>query len=158
MSRKLKKLGEHFYGCKLINSEECDKAYFEYVEILSDQATKELANNFDGSFDNFYFYKLGIGSRCPAFSKIVKLVCVLFHGQAEVEQGFSQNKSTMRTNTLENTIIAKRQIRSHLKCNDLTASNIVISKDMLQSVRMSSSKYRLYLESKKNESKKKISI
>ena len=41
--RRFKKLGEHFYGCKLINSEECDKAYFEYVDILSNQATKELA-------------------------------------------------------------------------------------------------------------------
>ena len=77
-SRRFKKLRGHFYGCKLINSEECDKAYFEYVEILSDQETKELANNFDGSVDNFYFHKLGIGSRCPAFSKIVKLVCVFF--------------------------------------------------------------------------------
>ena len=43
---------------------------------------------FDGSVDNFYFQKLGIGSRCPAFNKIVKLVCFFFHDHAEVEHGF----------------------------------------------------------------------
>jgi len=80
------------------------------------------------------------------------LVCILFHGQAEVEQGFSQNKSSMRTNMLENSIVAKPKIKSHLKCNKLTASNI--SKDLLQSVKASSSRYKLFLESKKNENKK----
>ena len=102
----------------------------------------------------FYFQKLDIGSRFPDFSKIVKLVCILFYGQAEVDQGFSQNKSSMRTNMLENSIVIKRLIKSHLKCNELTASNILISKDLLQSVKASSSRYKLFLESKKNENKK----
>ena len=149
MSKKFYSL--QFFGCKLINSEECDKAYFEYVDILLNQATKELANNFDG-IDNFYFQKLGISSRCPAFSKIVKQVCVLFHDQTEVEQGY-KNKSSMRTNMLENTIVTKRQIKSHLKCNERTASNILISKDMLQSVRASAIT-SFVLETKKNENKK----
>ena len=70
-------------------------------------------------------------------------------GQEEVEQGFSQNKSSMRTNMLENTVVAKRQIRSHLKCNELTANKILISKDMLQSVRAVST--NVFLELKKND-------
>ena len=101
----------------------------------------------------FYFQKLDIGSRFPDFSKIVKLVCILFHGQAEVEQGFSQNKSSMRTNMLENSIVAKPKIKSHLKCNKLTASNI--SKDLLQSVKASSSRYKLFFWNQRKTKTKK---
>ena len=72
-----------------------------------------------------------------------------FMGQEEVEQGFSQNKSSMRTNMLENTVVAKRQIRSHLKCNELTANKILISKDMLQSVRAVSTNVFLELKKKR---------
>ena len=66
----------------------------------------------------------------------------------------------MRTNILESSIVAKQQIKIHLNCNEHTASTILVSKDLLQSVKDSRSWYKLFLESKKTENKKaeKISI
>ena len=53
------------------------RSHFENVDILSNQATKQLAKNFVGSVNIFCFQKLGIGSRCTTFSKIIKLVWLI---------------------------------------------------------------------------------
>ena len=77
MTRRFKKLGEHFYGCNLLNSDECYKAYFQYTYMLANKETNLLAKNFEGRVDDFFFQKLDISSRFPDFSKILFYKCKL---------------------------------------------------------------------------------
>ena len=50
-------------------------------------------------------------------------------------------------------IVARKHIVNHIKANQLTRHSIDISKDLLLSVKGSSTRYRMYLE---EESKKKV--
>ena len=52
-------------------------------------------------------------------------------------------------------IVARKQIINHMKVNQLTPYSIDISKDLLLSVKVASTRYRIYLE---KQSKKKTDI
>ena len=71
-------------------------------------------------FKNFDFYKeriddfyVTILSGKPKFKELfsfVKLVCILSHGNATVESGFSINSDVLVENLLEKSVVAQRQV------------------------------------------------
>ena len=77
---------------------------------------------------------------------VLQIVFVLFHGQAEVERGFSANKAMLQTNMKEVTVVAHRHVKGHLKANELVVSDMEIPRELCKSVSCGSSGYRVYLQ------------
>ena len=79
----------------------------------------------------------------------------MFHGQAEVERSFSDNKDTVSTNMSELTIVSRRSVKGHLKTNKVTPSTMPISNTLLTHVRSANSRYKLYLSSEQESAKRR---
>ena len=86
---------------------------------------------------------------------VVKLVLVLFHGQAAVERGFSVNKEAEVENLKGHTLIAMRTVIDHVNSVD-GIFNVEMSKPLLLSVKQSRQRYGLYLEKEREKNKSRI--
>ena len=113
-------------------------------------------------FKNFDFYKeriddfyVTILSGKPKFKELfsfVKLVCILSHGNATVESGFSINSDVLVENLLEKSVVAQRQVYDGIH-HSRGVSKVDITKSMIKSVNISYSRYQEALK----ESRKKRS-
>ena len=84
---------------------------------------------------NFDFYKemmdgisVTISGEKPKFKElfnVVKLVCILSHGSATVESGFSINSDALVENLLEKSVVAQRQV-----CDGIHHSGGVLKVDI----------------------------
>ena len=63
--------------------------------------------------DDFYFKEAKIGVY-PGLASVLKIILTLSHGQADVERGFSLNKSSLQTNINENSVVGKRLVKDHI--------------------------------------------
>jgi hypothetical protein len=84
----------------------------------------------------------------PTISKLL----LLSHGQATVERGFSINREVETVNMKSDTIVAHRQICSHVASVG-GLGEVVLSKELLQSCSNARSKYRMYLDEQKQKKK-----
>ena len=66
-------------------------------------------------------------------SYVVKIILTLSHGQASVERGFSINKSLVKVNMKEETIVAKKIIRDYMLANLLKPYTREISNKLILS-------------------------
>ena len=60
---------------------------------------------------------------------ILKLVLVLSHGQTSIERGFNVNKSILKVNMNEKSVVARKIIIDHMQKNNLDPVSITISKN-----------------------------
>ena len=72
---------------------------------------------------------------------VIKIVLILLHGQAQVEQRFSSNKSLSDDNMSTDTIVALCSVLDYLKFHDLKAHEVEMTKDVLASCRHARKKY-----------------
>jgi hypothetical protein len=89
-------------------------------------------------------------SSYPEFWLISKLVMIFFHGQADVERGFSVNKEILLPNMKEDSLIAQRQVHDAI----LTyggAAHVPLTPQLLQSVQSARGRYRTLLEDLKRK-------
>ena len=56
------------------------------------------------------------------FAFVLKVILTLSHGQVPVEGNFSLDKSYLRTNITEESIIPKNTVRNHLQANKVNLS------------------------------------
>ena len=75
----------------------------------------------------------------------MKLLLILWHGQASVERGFSLN------NMGPETVIAKGLIIDQMVANNLKPYTIEITKSMLKAFRSARPSYRIHLEEDKKK-------
>ena len=73
--------------------------------------------------------------------QIFKIVLILSHGQAQVEQGFSSNKSLIDDNMSTDTIISLRSIQDYLTFYGFMAHEVEITKDLLDSCKQARKRY-----------------
>ena len=85
---------------------------------------------------------------------VLRSLLILSHGQAHVERGFSINKEVSNTNIQNTSLVARRQIKDHVK-NVGGVENVIITKELLQSCKNSRQKYHFYLNEKKACAEKK---
>ena len=96
----------------------------------------------------------------PALWDVVRKVCVMFHGNAAVERGFSVNKALMVPNLQNDSLIAQRLVYDMVRQSG-GVLNVPLTKDLLNSVKLASSRRKLKLtmnaetESKKLEASRK---
>ena len=68
--------------------------------------------------NDFFFTKLDIGKKSPELPKVIIIIILTFsHGQADIERGFSQNKTVLQQNIKEDSISSKRIIKDHMLTN-----------------------------------------
>ena len=138
----------------------CDKAESQYSDLLKEFVLKNQ-NLFEGfnrastRLDHFYFNSEKIRLKIPnELGKVLKLIFTLSHGQAEVERGFSHNKSITKENMSATSFVSKRVTRDHMIANSLLPHSIEINPVMLQHVRGARMKYSMYLEDQKKDTQK----
>ena len=97
-----------------------------------------------------YYSEVFSGTKNKSLWRLVKMLLVLSHGQAQVERGFSVNKETMTENLTERAAIAKRLVCDHV-CSVGGILKVDLNHGLLASVSSARGKYRKYLEEQKAE-------
>ena len=78
---------------KALTASHADKASIQYGEFPKNDM--KLGNKDDDidRLDDFFFTELDVGKKYPELSKFIIIILTLSHGQADIERGFSQNKT-----------------------------------------------------------------
>ena len=134
----------------------CDTA--QYATLIKDELSCSydlftLFNRKVSSLDEFFFNTVKV-SKYNELSTVLKLVLTISHGQAAVERGFSHNKYILAENMKSLYIVSQRVIKDHMVSKQLQPYTITISSEML-SVKGACSKYQIFLDQQRMESKKK---
>ena len=69
-----------------------------------------------------------------SLSQFIKCVLVLFHGQSQVERGFSVNKALMNDNMQEKTVVSRRSVKDIMQTHNLKPFDVKITKELKKSV------------------------
>lgn len=140
-----------------VSADDCDDIKSEFTQWHSSIVTTNsiVFQSFSIQCDRLdTFFNQHINSEFSKLWALIRGILILSHGQAQVERGFSTNKETMCVNMMERTLIAKRMI-----CNSIEAmggiKNVTISSGMRMAAASARSKYRIYLEERAEEEKRK---
>ncbi|RUS74969.1 hypothetical protein EGW08_017282 [Elysia chlorotica] len=109
-----KKVAEHLSATKWIQGDEVDQVFFDFetVDRLSQSTVRYSGERLDE-----FFMEHGRLDSSPVLKKIIQMVLLLSHGNADVESGFSTNKEATVENLLEESLVAKSLICQHVKDN-----------------------------------------
>ena len=137
MQCKLKKLLQHLIKLKILDSF-CHKLLVQFIEFVTHDV--KLNNDKFKSFDRyktkldvFYFQTIGL-DKYKELKYVMKVILTLSHGQASVERGFSINKSVLKVNITEESIVSKKLVRDHIIANKLEPHTVPISNQLICSV------------------------
>ena len=104
----------YFMDRNIITGIEGDQIKEDYVAIKESNKTRTLLEAFDWKSDRldelFNVKMRGKISVSKHFIKFVNLIFILFHGNANVERGFSINKHCLSDNLQEESLVARRMI------------------------------------------------
>ena len=103
--------------------------------------------------DVFYAKLIGENKTYTKLWKVMKLVFVLSHGQADIERGFSVNKDILSCNMGEDTVTAYRFVFDGVQALGCNIHDIVVTKKMLESCRMARNRYKIFLDQQKEQKK-----
>ena len=105
--------------------------------------------------DVFFMRFLKGNSRYKNLTKIIKIIMTLYHGQLEVERGFSINENALVDNMLMETIVAQRKVNDYMGKNNFQPQNMPMSKALLQSAKQAHFRYEKALDEKQKQKNKK---
>lgn len=92
-----------------------------------------------------HFWRDIIGQHFKDFMHVIKIICCISHGNANLERGFSVNAECLFENMREESVIARRQVYDAV-LYESGIDNLQISKALLLSARNAHSRYVEYLE------------
>ena len=104
---------------------------------------KEEFLSFDKDKDrlDYFLWKFTDLKMYAKLQHVIKIILILLHRQAEVERGFSSNKSLIDDNMSTDTIVALRSVHDYLKFHELRAHEVEMTKDVLGSYRQARKKH-----------------
>ena len=123
-------------------------------EIIPSENEKFLAfKKFDQRLDTF-LVPYTVCSDYMAVFQVFQVICLLFHGQAAIERGFSVNKEHLADNLKEESLIALRFLDDYITSSEETPHRIKITNQLFSSCKGARGRYHLYLaeEKKKKQS------
>ena len=132
-------------------AEEAMELYKIFVkEVLTSHFEKfEAFDMFQQRVDEFLDSSLSDRKFCYVYD-ILKIICTLSHAQSSIERGFSINKEHLVENLQEESLIALRIVNDHMLANNLTPSNIQISKAVLENAKASNRCYKNKLQERRD--------
>ena len=116
-----------------IFAEQCESQYSKFLnEVVAVNKLQFLMfNKFNDRLDDFLASMLN-NKDYAALYYVFQIICVLFHGQAAVETGFSVNKGYLVVNLQEESLGTTFRIYDHMNENNETAANISITNELLK--------------------------
>ena len=92
----------------------------------------------------------------PKLANLIKFVCTLSHGQADVERGFSLNNALLENNIQELYITSRRLVKDYFTSNKLEPNDILISitQELILATkckRSAHAKWKNHIENKRKE-------
>ena len=139
-----------------LKSEECDGLKDEFSNFLSQKVGlhREKFLNFDykssARADSFFYEIIGTDPEYTKLWKVVKIVLILSHGQAEVERGFSTMKQQYKDNLHEESFTAQRVVLDHIT-HVGGSMNVEINKTVMKEVSQARMRYQMQLEANRRK-------
>lgn len=157
-SGKFQKLLSKLLSLNRLSAQECDTAKQQFEGLLKELKSYHMneCSNFDPRsqrLDSFFAGVLHDNDSFATLWKVVKMVLVLSHGQADVERGFSVNKDVVAFNMDADTICAYRKVYDAVKQMQCDVHEIFIAKEMLKSCKASHQRYLVHVEKQKQKKK-----
>ena len=163
---KMKQLTLKLVSLKVLQYTVGDKALLQFTEFLSKE---KVTNNVKFStfnrktqrLDDLYFDGIRVHEKYPELSSVMQIVFVLSHGQASVERGFNDINLVLKLNQNDDTVVARRFIKDHLKVHQVQQHTLVIDQKMVRSFKSAWRMYNIHLENireneKKDETKEQL--
>jgi len=156
---KLNKMLEKLVAVNQITAKQGDEAKEQFCIFVEDVVAKHREEF--SSFEMFtqrldvFLMRYLSEKKFESLSMVCILIFCLSHGQSSIERGFSINKEFISDNQSESSLISLRMVHDHLKSKNVTSKDVVISGDMIKSVRSARTRYdqaRIDDSTKKNES------
>ena len=136
----MKSILNHLINLKQVAPVFSNKALSQITDFLTElKVYKDMFIEFNKEsdrFDDLYFKKCNI-NRYKELAGVVKILSTLSHGQASVEQRFSENNTVLAQNMKVESIVACRLIKDHLVSNNLQSQTIDITNERMLSIKMS---------------------
>ena len=138
LQSKTKQLTLKLVSLKVLQYSVGDKALLQFTEFLS----KEKVTNNDKfstfnrktqRLDDLYLDDIRFHEKYQELSTVMQIVFVLSHGQASVERGFNDNNFILRLNQNDDTVVARRFIKDHLKAHQVQLYTLGIDQKMVRS-------------------------
>lgn len=137
-----------------ITSIQAERIQCDYLQFCQNENVRSQIKTFDIKKDRLDTFLMQILQQFPCENEdlmhFVQRCLVFFHGNAEMERGFSINSECLVENLLEDSLIAQRSIISAVSSIG-GVQNVIIDKPLLLSVRRSSQKQKDALALKKVE-------
>ena len=145
---RLKRLLQHLIYLKRLPSHKFgDIVVTEYIKLKDELETSSADLDSIDRLDVFYFHAMNVRSKYPSLAKLLELMLTLSsHGQADVERGFSSNKSVIEDNISELSVVSKRLVKDHYNAN----KSFEVNQKVIISCRHARSRYTEYLKEKRD--------
>ena len=157
--KRFHSLLQKLVDARLITSLFADEAKSEFHKFINDvvRENKALFRNYDiksFNLDGFFMDYLKDSIHYKSFTHVLKIILTLFHGQADVEHGFSLNKQLVVENMSETSLVAQRFVKDHMLVNNYQLHDMSIDKELIRCVKSSNSAYKEVLKQKRETAKK----
>ena len=153
-------MANSLYSLKFISSSAADNAKFQYSQLLKTEVVNEREKFVAFDFrtlqrlDSFLYPIVGTKPQYAELWRICQLVCILNHGQAFTERGFSINKKVSDVNTEDDSLIAQRLVYDGLKNSGVEVWDFPITKNLRKSCKQSAKRMHLDKEKRKDNEQK----
>ena len=120
---------------KLVTSLAADaKKEFQKFACGVVRECKALFHNYNINshiFDEFYMEYLNDSFQYRSFTHVLKMALTLYHGQFDLEHGFSLNKKLIVENISEESLIPQQFLKDHIPLNDYKPHYMPIAKELI---------------------------
>ena len=122
----------------------------QYGQLLNNNIKSVNYNRENQRLDEFFFDTIDLSNK-PDLGEVLKVVLTLGHGQADVERGFNVNKETLQHNQKENSLVARRLIKDHLRTNNIQPYTVDVTSELIRSVKAARQRYQLHLNEQEQQ-------
>ncbi|XP_021701533.1 uncharacterized protein LOC110676754 [Aedes aegypti] len=156
--RRMDKLLSLLIDCGRISGRKGDLAASQYRAVIKQTTFIDLCKSYNRNHTRLdHFWYDGLGQKYPDLFEIIKVVCCLSHGNANVERGFAVNSECLFENMKEESVVAKRQVYDAVsQCGGL--DKFEVNKSLLLMVRNAHSLYAEDLDRKKTAAAENASL
>ena len=152
---KFSKLVEKLVYLKRTTSQISDNATEQFMKMISEVVPKYKDKflefkKYEHRLDTF-FSKFLLEKCYESLWKVFVLIFYLFHRQAAIEHSFKMNNDCSVINQSKESLIALRIVKDHLNAKNVTAANILITRNMISNVKAAKARYFEEIEQKKKE-------
>jgi hypothetical protein len=139
---------------KRLTNNEADDAKTQYEDFLATvvEMNKEVFKEFDFTttrIDEFFTFHMYGKKKFDQLWKVTIFICVISHGQADIERGFNVNKEVLVENLAEESMISQRLVYDQLRATGEKIPTIKISRELVISCKSAYRKYQQSLEEKR---------